>query len=169
MNVPWKDGSGTIAFAIRDARIDITITQVSHVPMDASIEVDVFFVNTEKSVPRLSQKAKYNIVSKVRDIMLKAPSIVGPNPSIGIAKPIIKPIVLIVRVVTATVPARNLPFSTESLNIGWERTVERVPLVLSLFIASNPKAKPIIGPKKTINWMNEKPNSCPVNMARNPL
>ena len=116
--MPWKDGSGTITFAISPARIEITITLVNHVPTDASIEVDVFFVNTEKSIPRLSQKAKYNIVNNVREIILYTPSSVGPKPSRGTAKPIIIAIVLTVRVVVATVPARNFPVRMESLKIG---------------------------------------------------
>ena len=57
------------------------------------------------------------------------------------------PMVVTVRRERAAVPARNFPFMTESLYIGWERRTERLPLVLSLFIASKPRDSPIIGPK----------------------
>jgi len=73
---------GTMALAITEAMMLINIAQVSHVATDASIDFDVFFVSSEKSNPRLSQKARYGIVKSVRTIMLKAPSNVDPKPSI---------------------------------------------------------------------------------------
>jgi hypothetical protein len=48
---------------------------------------------------------------------------------------------------TAKAVARNFPFITLSLKTGWERTSLSVPFSHSPEIASQPKAKPIIGAK----------------------
>ena len=146
----------------------ITMEQKSHVATDKSMDVDVFLVTVEKRRPKPSQKARYSIVSNVNKAILETSSSDGPNPRIGNATPHIIPIVLTANSERAAVPASILPLITESLYIGWERSVERLPLVLSLFMASKPKAKPMIGPKKTISDMKEKPIRALEKMAMKP-
>ena len=66
-------------------------------------------------------------------------------------RPEIRRTKLVNMIATVTTPAKNFPFITASLYIGWDRSFTNVPEFLSLFIESKPNMRPIKGPKKAIN------------------
>ena len=89
-------------------------------------------------------------------ISLATSSELGGTPIILSPAPATSKTMLVMIIAMVTTPAKNLPLITASLKMGWDRRRPKVPLFFSSFMASKPRAMPIIGIRKTAirlrNW-----------------